>query len=187
MPNNKSIKVIFTRRTFNPMSLLIRWMVPRSRTTLAGSSHSMVVDGDTGHVIEAHMLDGVRRVPIATAIKGAKVVRIAVYEVADAKAGLDWWRSQICQYKPNLPRWMPAWLQAPVGVVLRLIHNNYDFKGAVGIGIAPDRNWQDPINWSCFEGTARTIKEAGSDVFAESGYMTETILLAVKHSTVPAL
>lgn len=186
--SQQHIRVIYTARTFNPVSWLIRWMVPRSRVALAHSSHSMVVDGD--HVIEANMIYGVRRVPIAQAIKGARVVRVAGYPVPNAERGLAWFRTQLCTYVPALPCWtrfLPAFARSSIELLMRMRYNNYDFKGAIGIGFAPDRNWQDPVNWSCFESSARTIKEAGSDVFADSGYITETTLMAVKHVLLPSL
>lgn len=176
----QQITVIFTKRMLNPISWLIRWAIPQTRLVIARSSHSMVVDGD--HVIEAHMLYGVRRVPLADAIKGATVVGTINYPVVDAEKGRAWFRSQICTYRPTPPSWLPKWAQAAVGAVQRMIHNNYDFKGAMGLGLAPNRDWQDPIAWHCYEAVARTLREAGLDVFADTGFITETTLLAVRNT-----
>lgn len=179
----QELTVIFTKRMSNPISWLIRWAIPQTRLYIARSSHAMVLDGD--HVIEAHMLYGVRRVPLADAIKGATVVGAARYAVRDAAKGCAWFRSQICTYKPAPPSWLPKWAQAGVAVIQRLLHNNYDFKGALGLGMAPNRDWQDPVAWHCYEGVARALLEAGLDVFADTGFITETTLLAVRH--VPGL
>jgi len=176
------IHVIFTARLFNPLSWLIRWMVAPSKVSFSMSSHSMVVDGS--YVIEAHMIEGVRRVPRDVALKGARVVREAYYPVPDAEAGLAWYRSQLCTYQPTFASWVPKWVQAVLALPLKMLHNNYDFKGAFGMGLAPNRDWQDPSEWSCYEGVAGTIKAAGLDVFSDWGYVTETTLWSIKH-TVP--
>lgn len=176
----QTIHAIYTKRVTNPVSWLIRWTIPQSRFFFSRSSHVMVVDGD--HAIEAHMLYGVRRVPLAKALKGATIVKEALYPVKDAGRGLAWFRSQICTYVPNPPKGMPKWAQALVAVVQRLRHNNYDFKGAFGLGLAPNRDWQDPAAWHCYEGLARALREAGLDVFSDSGFITETTLLSIRHS-----
>ena len=177
----QTIEVIYTKRNFNPISLMIRYMIPTSRVSMARSSHGMAVDGD--HVIEAHMLYGVRRVPAAVALKGATVVRRAAYPVDDAERGLAWFRSQVCTYQPEVPAWLPKWAQAVVWFVKMIRHNNYDFKGALGLGFAPHRNWQDPSLWTCYEGLARTLLEAGLDVFSDAGFITETTLFSIRHRT----
>jgi hypothetical protein len=175
---DSTLHVIFTSRALNPISYLIRWMMPRSRLALAQSSHSMLVDGE--HVIEAHMVYGVRRVPRAVALKGAKIVAERFYEVPDAEAGRAWYRSQVCAYVPQLPAWLPECMRPILSTVVLLFKNNYDFKGALGLGLAPGRDWQDDINWSCYEGVASSIKHAGRDVFADYGHITEQVLFAIK-------
>jgi hypothetical protein len=171
-----TLHVIFTSRALNPISYLIRWMMPRSRLALARSSHSMLVDGD--YIIEAHMIYGVRRVLREVALKGAKIVAERFYEVPDAEAGRAWYRSQVCTYVPNLPAWLPA--RQVISAAILLFKNNYDFKGALGLGLAPDRDWQDDINWSCYEGIGGSIKHGGRDVFADYGHITEQVLFAIK-------
>lgn len=179
------IHVLYTARLWNPLSWFIRWMVGPSKLSFQRSSHGMVVDGDC--VIEAHMIDGVRRVPRAVALKGARIVREAYYPVKDAEAGLAWYRAQACSYKPQFASWVPKWLQAVLAIPLKVAHNNYDYKGAFGMGFAPDRDWQDPSEWSCYEGVAGTLKAAGSDVFSEWGFVTETTLWTIKHVAAPPL
>lgn len=178
------LRVIFTRR-FHPVSLLIRWALPRTRLAWAASSHGIVVDGE--HAIEAHMIYGVRRLPLIEALKGATVVRIVDYPVQNAEAGLTWFRSHLCTYTPVLPRWLPQALHGVVGTAMLMLHNNYDYKGALGLGITPEREWQDPSRLFCFEGIAGAIKEAGMDIFADTGHITEATLLAVRHKIVSPL
>jgi hypothetical protein len=173
----QTLRVIYTKRRWNPVSWLIRYMLPMSRMKLARSSHAMVVDGE--HIIEAHMIYGVRRVPHDVALAGAIIVKDVHYAVPDAEAGLAWFRSQVCTYEPILPDWLPAWLRKAVEIVLRVWHNNYDFKGAIGVAIAPDRDWQNPVSWFCYEAIARMLKAAGLDVFADTGYVTELTLLTI--------
>jgi hypothetical protein len=177
------IRVIYTAKLFNPVSWLIRWMVGPSKVSFTRSSHGMVVDGV--YAIEAHMIFGVRRVPLTVALHGATVVLVADYPVDDAEAGLGWFRSQVCTYIGRRPAWLPKPLQELVALVDLVLHNNYDYKGALGLGIAPDRNWQSPDNWFCYEGIGRALKEAGLNVFAELGHITEGVLLAIRHCEQP--
>lgn len=146
------ITVIFTRRRWNPVSWLIRWLIPRSRFALGLSSHCLLVDGD--YRIEAHMLHGVRRVLADVAMAGLTVVRTVAYSVPDAAAGISWARQQDGA--------------------------KYDWQGAAGIALDPDRDWQEPGAWFCYELAAGSIKGAGRDAFAERGHITETTLLSIK-------
>ena len=177
------IPVIYPARLWNPLSWFIRWMVGPSKLSFQKSSHGIVVDGD--HAIEAHMVYGVRRVPLAVGLKGATVVREAYYPVPDAEAGLAWYRAQQCTYQPQFAAWVPGWLRSVLAIPLHLLNNNYDFKAAIGMGFAPDRDWQEPDKWSCYEGCAGAIRNAGSDVFSEWGFITETTLWSIKHVVPP--
>jgi uncharacterized protein YycO len=148
----ETVNVVFTKRKFNPTSWIIRWCLPRSRFHSSQSSHAMIVDGD--YVIEATMLHGTRRVLKAEALKGAVVVADVHYSVPDAEAGLAWARAQV-----GLP---------------------YDFKGAVGLALSPDRDWTEQDSWFCYELAAATLKAAGRDVFKHYGHISENQLLAIK-------
>lgn len=152
MPSNQ-ISVLFTRRDWNPVSLLIRHAQPRNFYLPAHSSHAVILDG--GYVIESHMLHGVRRTPCITALHGMTVVRQIDYLVPDRERGLQYGRA-LAQAKTP-----------------------YDFKGAFGIGIAPDRDWQDPSAFYCYELVAAILRQAGFDAFADYGRVTEEVLLAV--------
>lgn len=146
------ITVIFTKRKWNPVSYLIRWCVPRSRFHLALSSHCLIEDGD--FMIEATMLHKVRRLPRAEAMKGQTIVETVVYNVPDAEAGLAWARTQ-------------------VGM-------SYDFRGAFGLALSPDRDWKKDGWWFCYELAAATIVKAGKDCFRNTGNINESMLLAIK-------
>jgi uncharacterized protein YycO len=148
----QTIRVIFTKREWNPVSWLIRWVLPRTRFYLAHSSHCLIVDGD--HLIEAHMLYGVRREPAIVALAGLTIVKSIEYQVPDADAGLQWARGQCGK--------------------------RYDFTGAVGIGLAPDRSWHEDDAWFCYELAAAAIVKAGRDIFADVGHISESALLAIK-------
>lgn len=179
MKNQEYIHIIFTARLWNPFSWFIRWMVGPSKMAFQRSSHGIVVDGDNG--LEANMVYGVRSAPLSEIVKGAKIVRQAFYPVDNAEAGLAWYRAQACTYAPQFASWVPAWARKLLDVPLRMWNSNYDWEGVFGMGFAPDRDWQDPSKWSCYEGCAGAIKAGGLDVFSDSGFITETTLWSIKH------
>lgn len=174
----QTIRVIFTRRTWNPVSWLIRWAVPRSRFAWALSSHCLIVDGD--YMIEAHMIYGVRRARASDALNGLTTVQTVDYSVPDAEAGLTWARGQVCGYSYARPGWMPAWICPTVAAVMLALHNNYDWRGAFGTALTPWRDWFDPVSWFCYELGAGALRAAGRDAFAHTGYITESTLLSIK-------
>jgi uncharacterized protein YycO len=147
-----TIRVLFTKQKWNPISYLIRWALPRNRINWSKSSHGMIVDGD--YIIEASMLHGVRRVPREVALAGKTIVATVDYSVPDAHNGITW-----------------AWTQ---------IGAKYDWLAALGLGVDLNRNWRDPSKWYCYELVAATLAEAGKDVFADTGHITETVLLGIK-------
>jgi hypothetical protein len=147
-----TLTVVFTKRKWNLISWLIRWMLPRSQFYLALSSHCQIVDGD--HRIEAHMLYGVRRVPADVAMEGVEPVRTVHYTVPSEEDGLAWARDQV--------------------------KKKYDWLGAFGLGLAVDRDWQKPDAWFCYELAASAIVHAGRDCFADTGHITESALLSMK-------
>lgn len=175
---SKTITLLFTKRRANPVSWLIRWALPRSRFALALSSHCIIDAG--AEAIEATMLHGVRAVSREVALRGQTVVRSKTYAVEDAEAGLAFVRSQVCTYQPKVPRWLPTWAALALAALLTLRNNNYDFGGALGLGINPDRNWADPSKWWCYELGAAAIRAAGRPVFSDLSHITETALLALE-------
>jgi hypothetical protein len=150
---SQTLTCIFTKRPWwNPVGLLIRWAIPRSRFALAVSNHCMLVDGDD-YVIHATMLHGVVRQLKADALKGQIVVATRHYQVQDAEAGLKWARGEIG--KP------------------------YDFQGAFGTSLAPDREWQKNDAWYCYELFAAALERAGRVLFRQYGHVTDSMLLMV--------
>lgn len=147
------ITVVFTKRDWNPGSYAIRWSLPKSRFKVASASHCLIKDGD--YYIEAAMLHGVRRTLPAVALKGLTVVKEVEYDVPNAESGLAYLRSQIG--KP------------------------YDYVGAFGLALDPDRDWAKDDKWFCFELAAVGLKNAGREDFSESaGHITGTLLMAIK-------
>lgn len=147
------ITVIFTKRDWNPGSYLIRWGLPKTRFQVAPASHCLIKDGD--FYIEAAMIHGVRRTKADVALKGLTVVAEVTFDVPDAEAGLAWARTQVG--KP------------------------YDYKGAFGLALAPDRDWMEPDKWFCFELAAAVLAKAGKDYFRENaGHINGNLLLAIK-------
>lgn len=144
--------ILFVRKSWNPVSWIIRWALPVSRFKLARSSHSMILDGD--HVIHATMLHGVVRQPINEVFRDQSLVARKEYEVPDLQAGLDWARKQIGK--------------------------KYDFKGAFGLSLEPDRQWQEDDKWFCHELSASFIHNAGRHIFGECGHVTDSHLLMVR-------
>jgi hypothetical protein len=147
------IEGIFIKRPYNPVSWAIRLGTPQSITTPSPASHVIAVDGDYG--IEANMLHGVRRVPLAEAIGSATVVARVKYEVRDAEAGLAFMRGEALRKAP------------------------YDFKGALGLGLAPGRQWQDSADWFCFELFAAGLASAGRALFVDNARISAVTLLTV--------
>jgi len=148
----EQITLIFTKRNWSPGSLLIRWCLPRSRFYNSQSSHCLIEDGE--YLIEASMTHGVRRVKREEALKGLTAVNTVAYNVPNAEAGLKWAREQVGK--------------------------KYDFKGALGLAIAPDRDWMEDDAWFCYELGAATLVAAGKDCFRSVGHISESTLLAIK-------
>jgi hypothetical protein len=172
-----TIRVIFTRRRWNPVSWLIRWAVPRSRFALALSSHCIVDAGDKCY--EATMLHGVRDVPLPIAMKGQVLIKETRFSVRNRAAAIAFLEAQVCRYKPKLPRWLPKWLRVPLTIILVLINNNYDFKGAFGLALAPDRDWAEADLWYCYELVAAALQAGGRPVFANLTHVGETALMSI--------
>jgi uncharacterized protein YycO len=147
------ITIVFVKRPWwNPIAALIRWAIPMSRFRWARSSHSMILDGD--HVIHATMLHGVVRQPISESLHGQKVVEVVSFSVPDASVGIDWAFGQIG--KP------------------------YDFAGAFGLSLSPDRRWQEDDKWFCHELCASAIQKAGRNLFIDVGHVTDSHLLLIQ-------
>jgi hypothetical protein len=147
------IVVVFTKREWNPGSYAIRWALPRTRFHVARASHCLIKDGD--YFIEASMTHGTRRVLADEALNGLTIVATIEFEVPDAEAGLAWGRTQVD--KP------------------------YDYSGALGLAVAPDRDWMEPDKWFCFELAAAIMAHAGRDAFRDdAGHITGAMLMAIK-------
>lgn len=155
------LPILMTRRpVWNVPSTAIRAALPQSAFHLARSSHSLIVDGEWA--IEARMAwiegsrirNGVRRVPLAAALAGAVIVARLDYAVPDAQAGLAWAREMAARRVP------------------------YDFKGAMGLAIAPDRDWQEEDMFFCHELAGTAIHKAGLNLFAAIPHLTERELMA---------
>ena len=145
-----TLRAIYTKRN-TPVSLLIRCANPVSITRIAPVSHVIAVDGDTGYGIEANMLHGVRRAPLSELLSGATIVADISYQVLEARPGLIWMRETADR------------------------HAEYDFKGALGLGLSPTRDWQEDTDWFCFEFFANAMAKSGRKAFLNnarvSGYM----------------
>lgn len=149
----QTITVVFTKRTWNIGSYAIRWGLPKSRFKVAPCSHCLIKDGD--YLIEASMEGGVIRSLASAALAKLTVVEEVTYNVPDAEAGLAWARTQLG--KP------------------------YDWKGAFGLALAPDRDWMQPDKWFCFELAAATLANAGRQDFRDdAGHISGNLLLAIK-------
>lgn len=172
-----TVTFIFTRRRFNPVSWLIRWVMPRSRFALALSSHLIVDAGAACY--EAHMIHGVRRVSRDVALHGLIVVRERVHHLPNVRAAMGYADSLLCTYVPRVPGWVPAWLAGIVATALLMANNNYDFKGALGLGLAPGESWADPACFFCYEFGGAFLRAGGRDVFGELDRLSETALLAI--------
>lgn len=155
-----TLRALFIKKPLiNLGSTVIRLALPHTLFHLAQCSHSIIVDGE--YAIEATMcwLDGrkvcsgVRRVPLSAALAGSTVAQERQYTVPDVEKGLAWARSQVG--KP------------------------YDFKGAIGLAIAPERDWQQDDMWFCHELTGRAIHECGRIAFGNVSHLTSRELLGI--------
>lgn len=147
----KTIRVIFTRRKWNAISWLIRWAVPRSRFSLALSSHCLIDSGVA--VYEATMLHGVRCVPREVALKSQTIVKVTEYQVPNVTDGYKWASEQV-----GTP---------------------YDWAGALGLGLTPGRDWKQDDKWFCYEFAAGVLQAAGRPLFANLTHVGETALMSV--------
>lgn len=143
--------IIFTKRKYNVVSWIIRWALPATRFRWARASHSMILDGD--HVIHATMTGGVIRQPYEVAMKHQTIVTVRDYTVHDREAGI-------------------AWAMAQVG-------KSYDFKGAFGVALEPDREWREDDSWFCHELSAGFLNACGKRAFSQFGHVTDTALLLI--------
>lgn len=171
------VTLLFTRRRRNPVSWLIRWAMPRSRFAFALSSHVIVAVGETCY--EANMVHGVRKDSRDVVLAGQTIVRTRVYRVPDAAAGQRWAEQQLCTYRPNLPAWLPAWMRTPLAAALRILNSNYDWRGALGLSMAPGRDWAEEDAFFCYEFAAAWLRACGREVFADLSHVGETALLAI--------
>ena len=151
--------ILIKHPIWNITSTLIRVALPQSALHLGTTCHAVVVDGDYG--IEAKMLyldgykvkTGIRRVPLTIALSGATIVNDIEFDVPDVEAGLVWARLQVG--KP------------------------YDWTGALGLWLAPDRDWQEDDSFYCYELAAMTIHKSGRELFAETGHITAREIIGV--------
>jgi len=150
----KKLVAIYTKDLYSPVSWAIRIALPRSIFCVAKSSHVLIVDPTSpDYVYSAGLIKGVERLPIEVAMKGLTVVDQCNYEVPDIDACSDW--------------------------LLQQVGKKYDLKGAVGIGIAPDRDWNEDDMWYCYELLAAAIVAGGRNVFRNLSHINETALLAI--------
>lgn len=111
----------------------------------------IVHDGTAYHATMTH---GVVKQPIAEALHGQSVVAQQDFEVPDVAAAL-------------------AWLEMQVG-------KPYDWRGAVGVSLSPDRVWGSDESWFCHELCAAALRAAGRKLFVECGHVTDSALLLIE-------
>jgi hypothetical protein len=149
----ETMQGIFVKRKTKIMSYVIRYFLPLSRFKMARASHVIIPHPDGINCFEAVAQHGVRRVELSVALQGATIVKTINYEVLDANAGYDWLQSQVG--KP------------------------YDFRGAIGSGLGPNRDWQDDSSWFCFEYFAEGLLKAGRKLFVDNAHITGEMLMGV--------
>jgi hypothetical protein len=129
-------------------------MLPRSRFTLALSSHCYILadNRDDGEFLyEADPFNGCRIIKKTDAItKRTVIVKVVTFTVPDKDKGFEFLDSQLGK--------------------------GYDFKGALGIGLDPLRDWGDTNRWFCYEYAAGAIAAAGKDEFNNITHVNEYAL-----------
>lgn len=149
------LRGIYTIRPYHPASLLIRVANPVSVVRIAPASHVIAMDGDTGYGFEASFLHDIRRAPMEELLDGTKTVADISYQVPDAIAGRNWMQAEVDRKA------------------------KYDKWGALGLGIAPSRNWQSDEDWFCFEFFAMGMLKSGRRTFKNSGHVTAYMLMSL--------
>lgn len=124
----RTVKLLMST-THWPVSWLIRSI------SWSSWSHMAIIDGDT--VIQAKMLDGVVRTPLADAIAAA--ARYAIIEVP-----------------ANDP-------DAVIAAAASQLGKPYDYLGVIGLGL--HRDWQEESAWWCSELPAWAFAQAGEPIF----------------------
>ena len=148
-----TLTILFVRRPWWHIgAVLIRWALPVSRFKWARASHSIVQYN--GFAYHATMRHGVVKEPIEQALKGQQVIARRDFDVPNPQAGIDWLDTQIG--KP------------------------YDWRGAVGVSLSPDRVWGSEESWFCHELCAAALRAGGRHLFIESGHVNDSALLLVK-------
>ena len=150
---NKLI-ITFTKSNWSLFSWLIRWALPRSRFSFALSSHSYVTIGD--YTYEADFGEGVHKVDRYNPGKITKkltTVKEVVYDLPNPQKAIEF-------------------LEAQVG-------KGYDLGGALGVGINPNREWDNDNKWFCYELAAASLVAGGFIDFSDMSHITETALLAI--------
>lgn len=144
------ISIYYVRRGWwSPVDQLIRWALPRTRFAWARASHSIVSWGQVA--VDATMLHGVRARNLSDALKGHIVVDVRCYWVPDVESA-------------------KRFAQAQVG-------KGYDFKGAFGIALDPEREWLEDDKWFCHELSGATLWAGGYKLLRKVGHVTDTHLL----------
>jgi|TARA_R110000868_G_C10784751_1_gene755803 hypothetical protein len=150
-----TLTILFVRRPWWHIGgAIIRWALPVSRFKWARAGHSMIVKD--GFAYHATMRHGVVKEPIEQALHGQTVVAQRDFEVLDAPAAL-------------------AWLDTQVG-------KPYDWRGALGVSLSPDRVWGSDDSWFCHELCAAALRAAGRNLFIESGHVNDSALLLIEPS-----
>ena len=149
---SSTVKVVFTKNVWNPFSWLIRWALPRSRFAWAQSSHCFIVYGDRWY--QSCAPKGVSVINVSDVSKRDTIVKTIEYNVPDAVAGETFLVSQLGK--------------------------GYDYKGAIGLAIAPTRAWNDDSDWFCYELAAACLEASGRSEFDKLQIITETALFALK-------
>lgn len=148
-----TITILFVRRPWwYVVATLIRWALPVSRFKWARASHSIVMHGNDAY--HATMIHGVVHATAEDALHGQVVVAQRDFEVPDLTAGIEWVKTQVG--KP------------------------YDFKGAFGLSLSPDRIWGSQESWFCHELCAATLEAAGRKLFIDAGHVNDSSLLLVE-------
>lgn len=150
----QTIKIIFTKSPWSVVSWIVRWALPRSRFALGLSSHCYILNEETDFVYEADLFEGVRYKNRLEAMRGTIVVATREFSVISKQAGFDFLNKQIGK--------------------------KYDLKGSIGLGLKPERDWEEDDAWFCYELAAAALKAAGFDVFENVSHVNETVLLSLK-------
>lgn len=150
------LTIVFTKDLWSPISWLIRWTLPRSRFSLALSSHCYIQDGNDFYQVLP--FKGVHVVTETEMLMKDKVVCKLEYQVPNRNKSIEFLKSQLGK--------------------------GYDYKAAIALGLRPGRDWDDDNKWFCYELAGAALMHGGREEFNNVFHVNEIVLMSIKSNLI---